>query len=101
MKDVTHEELEALKRNNQKMVIDYWAEWCGPCKVLIPTLESIENDFDDVLFVKVNVDQNIEHAKSIGIRSVPTLIYLKNNEEVSRTSGAIPAQKIKEMINDM
>jgi thioredoxin 1 len=87
MQLVTSEELEQIKLSGQPVLVDYFATWCGPCKALIPMLERIEPDFPNVKFVKLNVDENRDHSVQMGIRSVPTVIFYNNNDEVSRSSG--------------
>ena len=101
MESITPEVLEEMKTTNKKIVVDYWAEWCGPCKILTPTLEGLSEEIDDVTFVKINVDENMEHAQTQGIRSIPTIVYINDGVEVQRTSGALPAPKIKEVISTM
>jgi thioredoxin 1 len=87
MQLVTSEELDQIKLSGQPVLVDYFATWCGPCKALIPMLERIEPDFPNVKFVKLNVDENRDHSVQMGIRSVPTVIFYNNNDEVSRSSG--------------
>jgi thioredoxin 1 len=87
MQLVTSEELDQIKLSGQPVLVDYFATWCGPCKALIPMLERIEPDFPNVKFVKLNVDENRDHSVQMGIRSVPTVIFYNNNNEISRSSG--------------
>ena len=68
-------------------VVDFFATWCGPCKMLAPILESVENETEGVAFFRVDVDQAPGVARRFGIMSIPTLVYLKNGEEVARTVG--------------
>ncbi len=88
MKQITSEELTQKLNSNKKVLVDFFAEWCGPCKTLIPVLESIQNDYDGVEFVKVNVDLNMDLALEMGVRSVPTVILFNGKEELFRTTGA-------------
>lgn len=68
-------------------VVDFYATWCGPCKMLAPILESVEKKTEGVAFFRVDVDQAPDVARRFGIMSIPTLIYCKNGEEVARTVG--------------
>jgi thiol-disulfide isomerase/thioredoxin len=80
----------------------YGANWCGPCKVLDKTLETLKNskEFNNIEIVKYDIEENEELTIEKGIRNVPVLIfYNENNEETNRTVGAIPANKILEIIN--
>jgi thioredoxin 1 len=101
MQLVTSQELEQIKLTGQPVLVDYFATWCGPCKALIPMLERIESDYPNVKFVKVNVDENQDHAVSMSIRSVPTVAFYKNNEEIKRSSGLNSESFYKETLNNL
>jgi len=80
-------------------VIDFWAEWCGPCKLVAPALEELAEEFDGKIIVgKLDVDYNNGIAAQYGIRSIPTLLFFKNGEMVDQIIGAAPKAKIKEKI---
>ena len=68
-------------------VVDFYATWCGPCKMLAPILESVEKETEGVAFFRIDVDQAPDLARRFGIMSIPTLVFLKNGEEVARTVG--------------
>lgn len=99
MENITGEQLEILKSSGQTLLVDYWATWCGPCKTLIPRLEDLESEYPNVKFVKIDVDQNTKHAQEVGIRSVPTIIVIKNKEVVHRSSGVNSVAYYKEVLN--
>ncbi len=81
------------------MLIDCWADWCGPCRMIAPVVEELARDYDDRLVVgKLNVDENTETATRFGIMSIPTLLIVKNGEEVDRIIGAVPKQLIEEKL---
>jgi len=81
------------------MLIDCWAEWCGPCRMVAPIIDELARDCDDRLVVgKLNVDENSETAMRFGIMSIPTLLIMKNGKEVDRIIGAVPKQFIEEKL---
>jgi thioredoxin 1 len=81
------------------VVVDFWAEWCGPCRMIGPALEEIAGSLDGkVKIVKLNVDENPQTASKYGIMSIPTLMIFKNGEMASRQVGAAPKQKLEQWI---
>jgi thioredoxin 1 len=91
-------EAEVLKAA-QPVVVDFWAEWCGPCKMIAPALEEIAGSLGDkVKIVKLNVDENPNTASKYGIMSIPTLMLFKNGAMASRQVGAAPKQKLEQWI---
>src|SRR5580692_1638579 len=89
---------EVLK-SKEPVVVDFWAEWCGPCKMIAPALEEIAGSLGGkVKIVKLNVDENPETAQKYGIMSIPTLMMFKNGELASRQVGAAPKQKLEQWI---
>jgi thioredoxin 1 len=101
MENVTSEKVKQLQSEGKKILVDYWAEWCGPCKALIPRLELIEPQYPNVEFVKVNVDENMDSALDLGIRSVPTVIIYDGEKLISRTQGASADTFYKEILNKL
>jgi thioredoxin 1 len=92
-------EAEVLK-STQPVVVDFWAEWCGPCKMIAPALEELAGSMGSkVKIVKLNVDENPATAAKYGIMSIPTLMLFKNGELASRQVGAAPKQKLEQWIN--
>jgi thioredoxin 1 len=91
-------EAEVLKATGP-VVVDFWAEWCGPCRMIAPALEEIAGSLGDkVKIVKLNVDENPATASKYGIMSIPTLMIFKNGELASRQVGAAPKQKLEQWI---
>src|SRR5438105_14541475 len=89
---------EVLKAESP-VVVDFWAEWCGPCRMIAPALEEIAGALGDkVKIVKLNVDENPQVAAKYGIMSIPTLMMFKNGEIASRQVGAAPKQKLQQWI---
>jgi thioredoxin 1 len=89
---------EVLKATGA-VVVDFWAEWCGPCRMIAPALEEISGSLDGkVKIVKLNVDENPQTASKYGVMSIPTLMLFKNGEMASRQVGAAPKQKLEQWI---
>lgn len=82
------------------VLVDFFATWCGPCRMLSPILESVAEDYEDkVKFVKLDVDDAPEIAKDYSVMSIPTLILFKNGEETAKTVGALGAEALEEWID--
>jgi thioredoxin 1 len=91
-------EAEVLK-SGSPVVVDFWAEWCGPCRMIAPALDEISASLGEkVKIVKLNVDENPQVAAKYGIMSIPTLMIFKNGELASRQVGAAPKQKLEQWI---
>ena len=89
---------EVLKSNDLTLV-DFWAEWCGPCKMIGPALEEISEEMkDDVRITKLNIDENPSIPQKYGVRGIPTLLLFRNGEVVAEKVGALPKAQLKEWI---
>ena len=96
---ITKANFEELVINNPKPVLlDFWATWCGPCRMVAPIVEEIASERDDIVVGKVNVDEEMELAIKFGIVSIPTLILLKNGMEVDKIVGYRPKADIEDML---
>jgi len=80
------------------VVIDFWAEWCGPCRILSPILEDLSREMTNIQFKKINVDENPIVAGSLGITAIPTVIIYKDGRPVERIVGLLPKEHIKKII---
>ncbi|XRX43094.1 MAG: thioredoxin [Buchnera aphidicola (Tetraneura sorini)] len=92
-----------IDSKNQLLVIDFWAEWCAPCKQLAPILDSIANEYVDnnnLFLIKVNIDENKKSALKHEIKSIPTLLFIRNKLTLHRISGLVSKFKIKELIEN-
>ena len=86
--------------SNIPVLVDFWAEWCGPCKMLAPTLDELSKDLaGKVKIVKMNVDENPAMPSALGIRGIPTMMLFKNGENVGTKVGASPKAALAEWIN--
>ena len=89
---------EKTKQGNA--IIDFYAEWCGPCKMMEPVFDKLSNEFKDIYFFKANVDNNQKIASVYAVRSIPTIIFLKDDKEVDRVIGLIHEDDFKKKINE-
>lgn len=99
MKVATNTNFNELLQDNKLVIVDFWATWCGPCRMLSPILDQIEEEMpDQITVVKVNVDDADEIAAQYRIMSIPTLLFVKNGEIVDKTVGAMPKPALLEKI---
>ena len=97
--NVTKDNFEEKVVNAQgKVLLDFWATWCGPCRMVAPIVEEIAAERDDILVGKVNVDEEMELAVKFGIVSIPTLIVLENGEVVNKAVGYAPKAELLKLL---
>ncbi|MFH1404702.1 MAG: thioredoxin [Patescibacteria group bacterium] len=90
---------ENIIQSEKIVIIDFWAPWCGPCKVMAPVFEGAASEMTSVLFAKVNVDENPAIAQKYNILSIPTFIVIKNGQVVEQFSGAMGKEELKAKIS--
>lgn len=91
---------EEVLKSEKPVLIDFWAPWCGPCRMLSPLVDELAEEHNEYKFCKINVDKEESLAKNFGILSIPTLIVFKGGEQKARQTGAIPKESVLELLQN-
>jgi len=99
--EITKDNFEEIVKNNKIVVVDFWAPWCGPCRMVAPIIEELSEEYKDkgVVIGKINTDEQQELAMQFGIRSIPTILFIKDGQIVDQMIGAAPKNFFEEKIN--
>lgn len=99
VKEVNQAEFDELLNAGKTLVCDFWASWCGPCRMLAPVMEDVSECFSDAEFVKVNVDENEGLAMRYGVMSIPFVAIFKGGKLTAKSVGYMPEEEMKEFLN--
>ena len=96
--DLTEPEFAEVIENNEIVILDFWAEWCGPCKAYGPVYERVSNEFEGVIFAKINTEEEPQLGRMFNIRSIPTTIAFKEQIGVFMQPGALPEDALRDLV---
>ncbi len=93
---------EVVLQSDKLVIVDFWAEWCGPCRMVAPVVEELSHDYEGrIIVAKVDVDSNPGTASKYGIRNIPTLLFIKNGEVVAKHVGAAPKSTLADKVDSL
>ncbi len=96
--ELTKDNFNETIDNNDLIIIDFWAEWCGPCKSFAPTFETVSERYPNVVFGKINTEEQMDLAQAFQIRSIPTLMVFREQVQLLAQPGALPAQQFEDLV---
>ena len=99
--ELTKDNFEEVISNNDMVIVDFWASWCGPCKTFAPVFEATSEKYPDIVFGKVNTEEQMELAGAFDIRSIPTLMMVREKVILYAKPGAVPAHSLEGLLDRM
>ncbi|HIY34912.1 MAG TPA: thioredoxin [Candidatus Eubacterium faecigallinarum] len=96
---INKDNFESVKNSEKKVLLDFYADWCGPCRMVSPVVDEIAEENPQYLVGKINVDEEPELAQAFGVATIPTLVVMNGGKIVSQSSGARPKQQILDLLN--
>ncbi len=98
---LTKDTFDETIQNNDTILVDFWAEWCGPCRTFAPTFEAASEKYEDIVFAKVDTEDQQELAAAFGIRSIPTLMVFRDQVVLYSQPGALPGEMLEDLITQV
>ena len=96
---ITNENFEQeILKSDKPVLVDFWAAWCGPCKMLSPVVDQLGDELEGVKVAKINIDEQMELAEKYNVSSIPCVVAFENGEEVGRSVGLVPKQKLVDLL---
>lgn len=99
--EITDQNIGNILNDNKYVVIDFWAAWCGPCRIIGPIIEELADSNSDIIIGKLDVSSNTDSARDYIVTSIPTIIFFKDGQEVDRIKGVVPRQVLQDKIDNM
>lgn len=98
--EITDQNIDEVLSSNGFVVMDFWAAWCGPCRMIGPIIDELAKENTDIAIGKVDVTSNPQSAAKYGVTSIPSIIFIKDGSEVYRQKGAVPKSALQSVINE-
>lgn len=99
--EITDKNLKEILSNDGITVLDFWAEWCGPCRVVGPIIDDLAKNNNDIVVGKINVDKNGTTAASYGIRSIPTIMFFRDGVKIGQVSGVVSLDELQNRVDSL
>lgn len=96
---VTDENFDEMISDNEKVIVDFWATWCAPCKAVEPVIEDLAEKYEEVVFAKLNIEENNQTPSKYGIQAIPAFLFFRDGNVVDQLKGAMPASEFEEKIH--